>query len=107
MININQLKGTNLKKDVGLHRVLKRWHNHNKTGGNFGINLYPMDHASKKFEITGEHDTDGTVRRLRFGELYQVGQTLFDNEYYSLWDYDKLVCFIKNHINAQGDGTHD
>lgn len=104
MININELKGTNLKKDVGLKRVLKRFHNHNNSGGNFGINLYPtdpMDHTRKKFEITGEHDTDGNVRLLRFGELYQVGQTLFDNEYYSLWDYDKLVCFIKNYIDKK------
>ena len=38
-VTIEQLKGPNLKRDLHMFRVVKRWHNHNTTGGNFGINL--------------------------------------------------------------------
>ena len=106
-VNINELKGTKLKKEIGLRRVIKRWHNHNNTGGNFGINLYvsePLDYSSKAFEITGEHDTSGIVRRLRFGALYQGGgERVFDNTLFMDWDYVRLVDFLKTRIEEENN----
>jgi hypothetical protein len=76
MINIKELSGHRLRKDLCLKYVVKRWHNHNKTGGNFGINL--ITGGEINFEITGYHNIEGKITTLQFKHLY--GQTIYAKE---------------------------
>lgn len=96
MINIKELRGPKLKKDLGLRRVVKRWHNRNKSGGNFGINL--MTFKEPNYEITGYHDLKGNVTSLRVGELWGVGTTIFSKDTMHKWTYDKLILLLKKMI---------
>lgn len=99
MININELKGYNLKRDLKLRRVLKRWHNHNKTGGNFGINL--ITGTRPDYEITGYHNLNGEIWNLSIGELYQCGTTLFKRDNMENWDYTRLTNLLNKLINKK------
>jgi len=96
-INIKDLRGAKLKKSLGLKRVMKRWHNHNKSGGNFGINLY--QDGGQNYEITGDHNLAGKVTDLHFGHLWQCGVKLFDDSDYREWTYNKLIDFLNSSIN--------
>ncbi len=97
MISINELKGFNLKKDLKLKRVIKRWHNKNKSGGNFGINL--KCHEEPHYEITGYHDLEGNIYNLSVGELYQCGTTVFKRDSCMKWDYKRLVTLLNKLLN--------
>ena len=103
MININELKGFNLKKDINLKRVIKRWHNKNKSGGNFGINL--MTGGPKDYELTGYHTINGDIYSLGLGELYQVNTRIIDRDNYKDWDYEKLVNLVKKVIHDHIEGV--
>jgi len=103
MINIKELRGTSLKRDLGLERVIKRWHNKNKSGGNFGINL--MTKQRPHYEITGYHDTQGNVTSLSFGELYQAGTTIFRRDECHKWNYQMLVKLLKRALH-ENKKTH-
>ncbi len=93
-MNIKELTGQQLKKDLHLRRCLKRWHNHNRTGGNFGINL--MRNERPHFEITGYHDLEGNVYNLTFGRLYNgVGMTLISKEKGYSITYEQMIKLIK------------
>jgi len=75
MIAKKELTGTVIKKELGARRCVQRWHNKNKSGGNFGFNIYfseEFDRATDK-EITGEYNRDGDIINLRFGTLWQLG----------------------------------
>jgi hypothetical protein len=97
MVNILELNGTRLKKDLNLRKVVKRWHNHNNSGGNFGINLYTGGQTD--YEITGNHDLIGTVTTLRFAELYRaVGPEIIsrrNNPETLTITYPELVLILK------------
>lgn len=98
MITIEELRGTNLKRDLGLRQVLKRWHNHNNTGGNFGINL--MTIKEPNYEITGYHNLDNNITSLSFGELYQPGVVLFRSDTMHEWTYNRLISLIKKKLES-------
>jgi len=99
MININELKGYNLKKDLELRRVLKRWHNKNTRGGNFGINL--MTNTKPDYEITGYHNLKGEITNLSVGELYQCGTTMFTKDTMENWNYERLINLLNKLINKK------
>lgn len=101
MINIKDLRGPKLKKDLVLRSVVKRWHNKNKSGGNFGINLYPFNEPN--YEITGYHDLKGNVTSLRVGVLWQVGTQIFTKNTMDKWTYDKLISVIKKLIEKPNE----
>jgi hypothetical protein len=73
-----ELTGNTLKKLLGAKRVMYRWHNKNKTGGNFGINIYFSEEFNRETdkEITGFYDTNGDIRSLYFSPLYSAGGKL-------------------------------
>jgi hypothetical protein len=105
MINIKELNGAKLKKNVPLDRVMKRWHNHNNSGGNFGINLYPNAEqyvyggTSKAYELTGYHDKEGNIYSLRMSFLYSGnGAVLISKENYQGYTYDNLISTLKKVI---------
>lgn len=113
MINILELTGAKLKKDIELFKVFKRYHNHNNTGGNFAFNLYtgnPINYfkgnGEKHYEISGVHDQQGNIRILRLGGLYDPGVTIFNNTSYLNWDYNRLIQLIKR-VKLNGDRAID
>lgn len=78
MIQISELKGTTIKKRLGAYSASFRYHNKNKQGGNFGINIYmkkEFNRATDK-EICGYYDKEGRIWALEYGELYGVGSRL-------------------------------
>ncbi len=102
MIKIKDLNGTYLKKDLCIERVIKRYHNRNKSGGNFGINL--MTGKSKNFELNGNHDTNDVITSLYFTELYHgVGERIisFRHDENIFLTYNMLIPMIKNKIKKE------
>lgn len=70
MLNIIDLRGTTLKKLLGFDRAMKRYHNKNKSGGNFGFTLIKSKNEKRKkdywFNLHGIYDTEGNIRSLGF-----------------------------------------
>ena len=62
-INMKDLTGPKLKKALGLNTAIKSYHNKNKSGGNFGINLRETPEG-KLFVLSGSHDLNGDVYGL-------------------------------------------
>ncbi len=86
MIFKSELTGARLKRDLDLQKAHYRWHNKNKRGGNFGINLRTGNGflGDGDFELTGSYNTAGLVTSLKFGWLFRVGTQInptppFDN----------------------------
>lgn len=77
-MNKKELNTNELKKLIGAHRIAQRWHNKNKHGGNFGINIYfgPEFQRGIDKEITGYYDKEGHITSLSFGDLYSAGATI-------------------------------
>lgn len=73
-INISELKGNTIKKELGAKRCMFRWHNKNNSGGNFGINIIGIN--GKNYELSGFYDHHGNVCNLRFGYIYEAGSML-------------------------------
>ena len=74
----NKLNTRELKKLLSAYSINQRWHNKNKNGGNFGINIY----YGKEFlrgrdkELTGYYNIKGELTHLKYGNLYSVGQNI-------------------------------
>ena len=96
MITKKELTGNILKKNLDAKRVMYRWHNKNKSGGNFGINIYYAEEFNRETdkELTGYYSTDGNVYRLRFGSLYSCGINI---PIYALQSLNTLFKYIKDH----------
>ena len=92
MLTKKELTGARLKRSLGLKRASQQWHNKNKRGGNFGINLWiePRQYGNN-YELTGTYNTDGVLTSLRFGSTGQAGSKLT----IAGLTYDKLVSAIK------------
>lgn len=58
-----------LKKLTGASYCRKRYHNRNKNGGNFGVDIY-MENGYQ--EIGGSYDTTGEIKNLHWGKDYQI-----------------------------------
>ena len=67
-INMKELSGPKLKKALGLNTAAKSYHNKNKSGGNFGINLREVSEG-KWFVLNGAHDLNGDVYNLSIGSV--------------------------------------
>ena len=64
----SDLTGPKLKKMLGANRALRRYHNKNKSGGNFGINIYTEGKGS--FEINGRYNPNGEIISIDIGRLW-------------------------------------
>jgi hypothetical protein len=93
MVNIKTLQGVYLKNLLGAKRVQKTYHNHNKSGGNFGFvivmnnkKLSHRDDGEKWYRLDGEHNTEGEITHLNFSD-------------YGSWtpegDADKMILYNK------------
>ncbi len=76
-MNIKELNGIAIKKALNASRVHFQWHNRNKSGGNFGINIRGLKGGN--FEISGDYDTLGTIHALRFGYMHCAGIRMFED----------------------------
>lgn len=83
MILKSELTGSRLKKALGFHRGSYQWHNRNKSGGNFGINLYPTVNGGwqrESYMLSGAYNSDGIVTALSFCEGFSAGVRLSCNQ---------------------------
>ena len=78
-MNVKELNGRAIKKALGAQRVMFRWHNKNKSGGNFGINILGVNNGD--WEISGHYDTNGNILSLRFGKIYQAGMLVSNRQF--------------------------
>lgn len=94
-LTISELKGNRLKKDLDLDKAFFRWHNKNKTWGNFGINLITKE-GLENCEITGNYKKpNGEIYGLRFGVLYQCGYNL------PKVNYSEMIKLLKKAIGKE------
>jgi hypothetical protein len=108
MINLNQLKGTTLRKIFGATRTAFGYHNKHKDGsGNFGINIIferegmidagcgikTQDRSI--YDITGAYQPDGSLYSLSFGVLYQAGSRGLED-----MTFEEFVEFAKKYIET-------
>ena len=105
MINIKEFKGNLIKKQLGANSASFRWHNKNKSGGNFGINIYFAKEFNRETdrEFTGYYNKEGEIYNLSYSPLYSAGgnipiwalkdiPTLFDYIHkFELWESGKGV----------------
>tara|TARA_Y100000310_G_C20272159_1_gene618528 strand:- start:211 stop:648 length:438 start_codon:yes stop_codon:yes gene_type:complete len=82
-VYIKDLRGPNIKKALGAARVFKRYHNRNKSGGNFGINIHFAEYPTQKYwstavELTGDHDLHDAIYSLTFAPIYQMSPQFFE-----------------------------
>lgn len=85
-----------LKKSLTLTASRQRYHNKNKTGGNFGYDLHPTDRENYPYpwmDLNGTYDTEGNLRLLSV--TYQnIGKTriqLINHENYQTVTYNEIV----------------
>jgi hypothetical protein len=85
------LNGRKLKKDLGLKKASKRYHNkHVKGSGNFGFTLRTEDGGF--FDLSGDYKHDGRIYHLDLAYKWRNFQSVPMNEIKS---YEKLVEYLK------------
>ena len=94
MINIREIKRATFKKELGAKISSFRWHNKNKNGGNFGIEIRGI--GKKDYELSGYYDKDGIVSSLRFGYIYQAGYVVSN----LVTTFPELLESIKLYVSA-------
>ena len=97
MINIKEFNGRLVKEKLKAHNSSFRWHNKNKGGGNFGINIYFAKEFNRETdkEFTGYYDKKGDIYLLRFSPLYECG---IEIPIWAIKDIDTLFDYINLHI---------
>ena len=78
-IDMGDLTGPKLKKLLGAKRAKMRWHNKNKSGGNFGFDIMYGDSYNRKTdaELTGYYDPNRNLLSLRWGPAWESGTTIY------------------------------
>lgn len=98
-LTITDFKASEIKKLSGAERVGYQWHNKNKTGGNFGYNLFfPNPNAiggRDDYMFSGEYDTTGKLRWLRVSKGFSAGISIPQEK---LIDMPTLIGYMKERI---------
>lgn len=105
VVYIDLLTGNNLKKSLGVYKVKKRYHNKNKRGGNFGIDVWVTDApfntpGYKAFQFSGEHNLAGEIYNLRFGEGWSLGSLIIGKHNYREIKYSDLIEIVRNYMRG-------
>lgn len=93
-MNIRELKSAEIKKKLGAESVRFRWHNKNKSGGNFGLSIIGV--KGRDYEISGYYNITGKLYDLRFGFIYQAGISM------SVSSVEEMFEFIKESLERIG-----
>jgi hypothetical protein len=102
-MKFEELKLKEIKKALGFKSASMRYHNKNKSGGNFGTNLTKGTWGQpdwKNFEISGNYRLDGTLYDVSFGNAFQCGSNIreIDNI-----DLNKLIELIKRYMELEDE----
>jgi hypothetical protein len=73
-MNIKELISKDLKAAFGSRKARFRYHNKNKSGGNFTIELIGL--PNRDWDLHGEYNRDGKLYSLRFGPLFSYGHDI-------------------------------
>lgn len=94
-MNIKDLKSLEIRKRLNAKHVHFRWHNKNSTGGNFGINILGVN--GKDYEISGRYNEEGTLRSMRFGDIYECGKRFDVNTIEDMFEYIEKDISSEDH----------
>ena len=87
------MTGPNIKKSLNAKRANMRYHNKNKSGGNFGMNVYL---EPGNYEFNGDYNTRGEIVRLTFAPMYQgVGVRIIRPDNYQTETYQSVMNRVK------------
>ena len=83
-MQIDELKGHKIKKDIEAETVRKEYHNKHKDGsGNFGFSIkYPENNTL--YRLDGEYNRDGRIYYLDYGKYSGVGTKINCDTYESM-----------------------
>ena len=91
-MNIKELRGTKLKKDLEFKTAVMRYHNKNKhRNSNFGFTL--IDDKDRWFSLDGRYNQDGNIVYLNFGLFSEAGSRISNIE-----NYKGFLAELKNKI---------
>jgi len=70
-----ELKTSEIKKELKAFKVIQRYHNKNKSGGNFALEIRFNEEFKRgvDMEINGSYSVDGSLIHLNLGELWGSG----------------------------------
>jgi len=92
-----ELNGNKLKKDLGISRVCKRYHNSHVDGsGNFGFTVV---NGENWYTLDGEYTSAGIITKISFGS-YGLGG--WDKNIF-IPEYSPLIEYIKNLITGNNN----
>jgi hypothetical protein len=95
-LNISELKGTELKKVINAQRVMKRYHNKNNSGGNFGIDIRLQN--GDYYELGGNHNIKGEIWSLHFGKGYGLGAKIVRKDNYQTFTFNDLKGIMQSQM---------
>lgn len=78
MININELDGNRIRKEIGFETVRKTYQNtHIDKSGNFGY--FFRTQKKTLLQLDGHYNSEGNIKSLRFSQNWQTGfYVIFD-----------------------------
>lgn len=86
-----------IKKELGLFRCCQRYHNKNKQGGNFALDLrFNKEFVrGQEMEISGDYAINGQIINLRLSEAFSCGQKIPKEH---LKSFEALLSYLKVEI---------
>lgn len=91
-MNLHELNSLEIKRRLGAKSVRYQYHNRNRSGGSFAINIRGVN--GKDFELSGRYNIEGVLRSMHFGD---IGTRL--NPMY-IDTIDGMYQFIENFIKT-------
>lgn len=89
-MNIKEFKTLELKNFLNASSCRMRWHNKNKNGGNFGLNMIGV--KGKDWELWCDYDKTGDCHFMRVGPIFYSHYDIVAN------DFEELKNKIFNYI---------
>lgn len=96
MLKFDEIKGNNIKKVLNAQQVAQQYHNRNKSGGNFGINIAMQN--GDRFSMNGIYDTQKVIRRLSVAEGWGIGEKVIREDNYQTFTFEDLSRVLKEKI---------
>ena len=68
-MNVKEVRGAYFKKALRASRCYFRYHNKNKSGGNFGFEMQGLI-GGRGLELWGHYGADGEIYHLAIGDIF-------------------------------------
>lgn len=95
-MKMTELKSGFLKKEFNASKARFRYHNKNKSGGNFAIELWGID--GKDYDLHGYYDIDLTITHLDFGVCMRAGHDVPSASLEEMLNYIKNILKLNKQV---------